>query len=803
MNSFTRTPWLVGIVLLSAALAACGSAQSRKQGYIAHGKQYLAAGNYDKARVEFSNAAQIDPKDASVRYLLGQVAEHQGDERAAAGQYQAAIEQDPANAQARAALARIYLYAGRPDKAMELAEPGLSKDPNNAQLLTVRGGARAQLGDFKSALQDAQRAVQLAPGDDYAIALLASLYRQRSEYGEAISVVQAGLHRLPKNVDLRVILADLDVARKDPADAESVLRQIIALQPKVLVNRYRLARFYLQQKNVDAAERTLRDSVQSFPASTDAKVQLVQFIAAQRGHAQAVQQADLLISQEPNNDVLRLAIGQFLAQSGEAGQAEQDFRAVVAHAREDSQASVAARDRLAELLLRKGDRSGASEQIAEVLRHNPRDNDALILRSNVSMAHGDVTGAINDLRAVLRDQPNAVPVMRVLAGAYQQNGEMGLAEETLRTAVQVSPKDPESRLDLAQILIGANKPDQAEPLLEQLAKEQPSSLLIEQTLFRAQAAQKLYDQARQTAQNLQHLNPRQGLGFYLEGLIDETQQNKDAAARDYEQALRLEPNANEPLGALTRLDMAAHQPQAALNRINDVLVKAPNNPAALILKAEVLLAEGQTELAEDAYQKTIDAAPTWERGYDGQAMAQLRLGRNDDAVRTLQLGLTRAPGNRSLLTDLAGVYERLGRPEQAIALYQGLLGKDPGSVFAANNLAMLLVTYRHDAASLALAQKLADQLSATSVPTVMDTRGWVKFKSGDFHAAESLLQEAVDRSPGAPELRYHLAMAQLRSGESQAAQQNLQSALQSPQTFAGMDDARAVLAQLRKGSSSG
>jgi tetratricopeptide (TPR) repeat protein len=258
-----------------------------------------------------------------------------------------------------------------------------------------------------------------------------------------------------------------------------------------------------------------------------------------------------------------------------------------------------------------------------------------------------------------------------------------------------------------------------------------------------------------------------------------------------------------PLAALTRLDLAAHQPQAALDRISSVLAKHAADRTALILKAEVLSADGQAEPAEAAFQQTIQAAPTWSRGYYELAMAQLKRGHGDEAVHTLQQGVDRTHQDRDLVDNLGTVYERLGRPDAAISLYQGLLAKTPSVVFAANNLAMLLVTYRHDGASLSQAQKLADQLSATDVPTVIDTRGWVKFKSGDYHGAESLLQQAVDKSPNAPELRYHLAMAQLRSGESQAAQQNLESALQSTQSFNGIDDARARLAQLRKTGASG
>jgi Tfp pilus assembly protein PilF len=803
MNRSPRHLWLVGSLLLAATLTACGNAQSRKQSYIAHGKEYFAAANYDKARVEFTNAAQIDPKDANIRYLLGQVAEKLGDARTAVGQYQAAINQDPANSGARAALARIYLFAGLADKAMELVAPGLSADPNNAQLLTVRGGARAQLGDPTDALTDAQRAVQLASSDDYAIALLASLYRQRSQIGEAISVVQTGLQRLPNDVDLRVVLADLEVTRQDAAAAEAQLKQIIAIEPRVLLDRYRLARFYIQQKNVDAAEKTLRDAVQGFPANSDAKLQLVNFLASQRGHAAALSQIDAFIAAEPNNDSLRLTLGEYLAQLGEGDRAERSYRAIIARGDDKDANALKARDRLAALLVGKNKSDEAATQIAVVLQQNPRDNDALIVRSNISISHGDLSGAITDLRAVLRDQPNAVSVMRVLAQAYEQNGETGLAEETLRTAVQISPKDAQSRFELAQILIGAGKPDQAQALLDQLSKERPTDASVQESLFRAQAAQKLDDQARATALNIQRIGPDQALGHYLEGLLDETENKVPAARKDYETALKLQSDANQPLEALTRLDVTAHNPQAALERIDSVLAKHAANPTALILKAEVLSSERQSAPAEAAFRQTIQTVPAWARGYYELAMVQLQQNHGDEAVRTLLQGLAQIPGDRRLVDTLGTVYERLGRPNDAISLYQDLLNRSPSTVFAANNLAMLLVTYRSDTASLAQAQKLADQLATTDVPTVIDTRGWVKFKSGDFHGAESLLQEAVDKSPNAPELRYHLAMAQLRSGESQAAQQNLESALQSTRSFDGIDDARARLAQLRKTGVSG
>jgi tetratricopeptide (TPR) repeat protein len=797
MKNLTRWSCLILAVGSISMLTGCGNAQSRKSGYIQHGQKYYAAGNYDKARLEFRNALQIDPKDPELRFLLGQVAEKTGDARAAFGEYQAALNANPQQADARAALGRLYLYGGVPDKALELAESGLAAEPDNAQFLTVRGAARAQLGNVREALEDAQRAADLAPADDYAIALLASLYKQRSDLDHAVEVVRAGLQRLPNSADLRTIMADLELARHQPAEAEIQLRAILALEPKALLPRYRLAQFYLQQNNTDAAEKTLRETIADFPTNIDAKLKLLEFLGSQRSPEAASAQLDDLLAREPGNDPLKLALSGYLAQTNHGERAEQVLQEIVAHAglKPDG---LAARDRLASLRLNRGDAGGASGLIAEVLKQNPRDNDALILRSEIALAGGDAPSAISDLRAVLRDQPNAVGVMRTLAHAYQQNDEPELAEEALRAAVQTAPKDFQSRVALAGALARAGKLDQAGSLLEQLGKENPGDLEVQEALFRVQAAQKRYAEALATAQGIERSSPKSGLGYYLSGLIEEAEQKNDPALKDYDQALQRQPDASEPLSAYVRLETRIEHADVAAARLDATIARSPANAVARDLKGDMLLAQGQLDASIAAYQGAVDAAPGWPQAYHDLAIALRVAKRDDDAARNLQSGIEKTQGAAALVSDLANLYQSQGRTVDAIGLYEGILQKAPRSVFAANNLAMLLVTYRQDAASLTRAQKLAEQLAASSEPHLIDTRGWVKFKVGDFHEAESLLQQAVDKAPAAPEMRYHLGMAQLRSGEPQAAEQSLESALEANRPFAGMDEARATLAQLKK-----
>ena len=66
---------------MAALTAACSGGKEREAKYMAKGKDFLAAGNFDKARVEFRNALQIAPNDEEARFQNGVVDEKLGNTR--------------------------------------------------------------------------------------------------------------------------------------------------------------------------------------------------------------------------------------------------------------------------------------------------------------------------------------------------------------------------------------------------------------------------------------------------------------------------------------------------------------------------------------------------------------------------------------------------------------------------------------------------------------------------------------------------------------------------------------------------
>jgi Tfp pilus assembly protein PilF len=167
-------------------------------------------------------------------------------------------------------------------------------------------------------------------------------------------------------------------------------------------------------------------------------------------------------------------------------------------------------------------------------------------------------------------------------------------------------------------------------------------------------------------------------------------------------------------------------------------------------------------------------------------------------MATLQSGISQVESPGTLQLDLAGLLERSGKPEDAIRLYEAALRSDPNSDVVANNLAMLLITYRKDQPSLDRAKELSARFATSANMAFLDTYGWVLYKRGESAAAIAALQTALAKTPDSPVSLYHLGMAQASAGQSDSARDNLTRSLKSGKNFAGMDEAKATLEKLAK-----
>jgi tetratricopeptide (TPR) repeat protein len=787
--------FVIAMCLATLAVAGCGGAESRKARHMEKGRQYLAADNVEKARVEFRNALQIAPDDSGARYENGVVAARLGNVREAAEFYEAAIEVDADNIAARAALGRLFLFGGEPERALETIKPSIERHPDDAALLTVRASARGSLKDPAGALADAERAVQLAPSNEDAVAVLAGIYQSQRQGDKARALVESAIKSSPDSVELRLMLVQIDASLGLEPQAEALLIELTHLKPADKAHRIRLAQFYARTNHPDEAERVLRDAVKAIPNDRDLEVALIDFLATRRSREAAAKELAAMIAANPQDYDLKFEQAQFDEQGQEFTHAEVVYRQIIAAAKLAGP-GITARNRLAALKVRQNDLAGAQALVAEVLASNPRDDDALILRGNLALAQKDPKTAIADLRAALQDQPNAIGVMRSLARAHLANGEPVLAEEIMRRALEANPKDTALQLDLAELLIDLGRPAQAKPIISELAKQQPNNTQVLETQYKIAVATNDMVTARAAADAFVATQPQWSVGYFFQGAVAEATQHPEDAVKLYSRSLELQPDAAKPLQALVRVLVALKRTPEALKQVDGVIARYPKNAIAPTIKGELLLMTQQPVDAAVAFKAAIERDPKMSAAYRDLAAAELMNHDETGAIATLKAGVDKVADPESLETQLAQVYDSLKRPDDAAGVYESALRRNPQADVAANNLAMLLVTYKKDQASLDRAAKLSARFAESPNPDYLDTYGWVLYKHGDATAAVVALRNVLAKAPQSPVILYHLGMAQVLAGQADAARDNLARALKSGKSFQGMDEAKATLDKL-------
>jgi tetratricopeptide (TPR) repeat protein len=785
---------IVGLAVLS--VGGCGGAEVRKAKHLEKGQAFLAAGNYEKARVEFQNAMQIAPKDGEARFEMGVVDEKLGNSREAAQYYQGTIDVQPDHVGARTNLARLFLLSGAYDRALEIIKPALEQKPDDPELLTVRAAARLAEKDSAGARSDAERAVRLAPTNENAVAVLAGIDNSEGQKAQAQELLENTVKKLPDTIDLRLILAQLYAQSGRPADAEATLLKLVQLKPAEKAHRLRLAQFYLQANQIDAAERTLRQAVKDLPDQRDLKFSLVQFLAARRSAEAAQKELQAMIAADPADNELKFALAKYYESVNDRPQAEVIYKGII-DKEQLGPDGLRARDSLAALRFQNNDVNGALALATEVLAKSPRDDDALVLRGNIAMSRQDPRAAIADLRAVLRDQPNAVGVVRALSRAHLANGEPAVAEETLRHAVEANPKNQVLELDFARLLMQLGKADQAKPVVGEIVKQSPDNLDALDLEFRVNAALKDYVSAKAAADALVALRPKVAVGYLYQGMLAEAQGRPDESLKLYSTAVDLQPAAVEPLEAEIRLLLTQKRLAEALRRLDDVAQREPKSSFALNIKGNVLVGNGRPAEAQEAFKAAIGRTPQWWLPYRGLAAAQLEAKQDPAvAIATLRDAKSVVAQKDVLGVELASLLERVGKIDDAIAQYEETVRAYPQSEAAANNLAMMLVTYKKDQPSLDRARELAVRFADSSNPSYLDTYGWVLYKRGEAAASVPVLERVVRMAPREAIAHFHLGMAQALAGDQTGARDNLTRAVSSGASFSGLDEAKAALATI-------
>ena len=795
MRPYKSVIYLCSFILASHLLTACDGADVRKAKYLEKGKTFIQEKNYEKAKVELKNVIQIDPKYAEAYYLMGTVAEAEQSWQQALGLYTKATELDKEHLNAHARLGRFYLLMGHQNKARDEMELVLEKNPDHLLGRLLKAGILQKGGNSQAAMYEAQKLVEEFPTDLEAVLFLAGVYLSKDENDKVIQLLSDSIGKNVDDVTLRSLLAQVYAKNKQNDQAEQQLVKIIELEPKILTHRVTLASFYYNTQQIDKAETTLRDAIKADPDDVARYLHLADLLVSKRSSAAAEKELLAAISARPKLSGLRFGLASLYLKDGKKDRAEKIYRDIIDKFGTEPD-GLKAKNKLATLLLQDKKITEAKIQTDEVLTENPRDNDALINKGKIALVSRDNLTAISAFRSVLKDQPGQADIAILLADAHLQNNEVELARETIYQAIEANPKDDRLKMSLARFMIKSRDFNNALELVEGILRENKNNLIALQLKTEALLAKNRIEDAVNSLKQLKAAHPNDAYAYLKTGQVYLAQKKHSAAVTELEQALKLQPGDFNVLTSLVQANLSMNEPQKALARLQAVLKDKPDNAGAHQLLAEVYIFQKKYDDAEKELLTVTKLRPDWDVPYTSLAVVDIRRGNTPAAIDRFKTGLNQNPGNLNLKIRLASTHESVKQFAEAMVLYEEILRAHPDNAVAVNNLAALLVDQKTDQQSLDRARKLVDKLKTAQRPAVLDTVGWVYYKTGDTDSAVRVLKQVVEKEPGVPVFHYHLGMAYAKTGDIASARKHLKTAVTSQADFPGKEQAKDTLGKL-------
>ncbi len=782
-------------ILLTLILAsACSNREESKQKYYERGMELFSRGDFTKARLEFKNVMQIDPKDANAYFMFGQIEEKEENWPKAYALFLRATELDSSHVGAQVHLGTIYALAGETEKALASVNAALVVEPKNAPAMALKGFVKAKMGEKDDAIDNVLGAIESDPSNVEAASLLAALYAEQGDMDRAIRIAKDSLTQHPNRAASYLLLARLYAQSDDSEDVVKVLSELIRTNPDDLQNRIHLISYYQKRGESEQAVKVLLQAIEDLPDNLDAKLALITLYKSQGKLDQAETLLEQYVSENPENSDLKLELVRYYLGRDRYDEAQKILSEIIKSAGK-SREGLMARTLKARVLIKKKALGEAATMLEEILKIDPKFNDALLVRAGLALMSADADRGIADLRTLLREDPSDVKAHRLKARAHLKKGEIELARQSLEDAIKIQPDEAVTNFELVQLLINTGEYDDAVVVLQKMRRFAPDNIKVLQGLALVREKLKQWGQLADIADELTAKHPESPVGYYYKGLSLLERNMTTQSIANFEKALELQPNAIEALVAMAKGLFALDKMDDALRRIEKAIEADPNNFLAINLKGEVHLSQKQWQQAEKAFRQASVMRPQWPIPYRNLVKLSALRGAQGNIMDVLIEGFEKA-GDPVLGVDLANSYSRAGRSEDAVQTYEKILEKYPKHLLASNNLAMLLLKGAADNQALDKALHLVEDFELSENPVILDTLGWVHFKRGEYDRAISILERAARKGSGLPEIDYHLGRAYYQQGRMDSAKRHITTSLSADKPFEGIDEARALLSKI-------
>jgi len=737
------------LVVSLVAMSGCGAT---KQSYVTRGKRFFAAGKYEDASLSYRRAIQKDAGYGEAYYHLGLAKIKLNQASEAYDALYRAVQLMPDNVDAKEKFADVCLSFyladhGRPQvlysQLKRLSDELLSKKSDSYEGLMLRGYLASTDRKPKEAIDFFRKALQANPSNPGVVTELVHVLIQDGEVQEGETLAKNLIANLRTSYGpVYDLLYDFYLDANRASEAENVLKAKVNNNPKNADYFVQLAWHYNRTHNPVEMKGTLQrllDDPRDFP---DARLRVGDFYLGLRDYVEANEYYEQGLRINPQSP-LKVAYQK---------------RSVLAQ-------------------LSQGKREEATRLAAQILKENPKDDEALHLHAGILLDSGkreNADAAAREFQALLRDQPGDASLRLQLGRAYRLKGDLHAARDQFQEAINGHRDLFVARYELAEISLIQQRPtealSQANEILKLLPNDRRAKLLRTSGLIgTGDGVTARADLARLIKEFPQDPEPQLQLGFlalaehkYPEA-IDVLAKNRNNG----------DPRVFEGL-AIAYLNQKLFD--KALETLNEGLIKWPDSSMLLEKLASTEALAGRYDRAIAQFQKLLSLDPK-SIGLR-RRLAEVYGLKGDHGTEILYYQQARdlAPNDVIVVLNLADALARIGRTDEAQAEYQRIVKTHPENAIALNNAAFFLADTNGDLdEALSLAQKALQKVPGQ--PGFSDTVGYIYLKKGMLDSAIQTFNNLARKYPSDASFRYHLGLALYQKGVKSLARKELEAAL--------------------------
>ncbi|MCU6434109.1 PEP-CTERM system TPR-repeat protein PrsT [Undibacterium sp. Jales W-56] len=639
--------------------------------------------------------------------------------------------------------------------AQESLQQVIRVAPDYMPAVLLSGAVQYAAGSTKLAEQDLRKYLSKVPNSVYAQKLLAAILLKSNQPKEAIPIIETALKITPEDSQLMAMAGESYMMTREFTKAAEYFDKASALAPQQSDYHTALGMSKLGQGDGSQAIAELEKAVNLDEKSVKAGVLLIMTHLKLKEYDKALAAAKVTEKEQPENPLIQNLKGGIYLNKKDIPNARLSFEKAVS-----LQANFfPAIANLARLDVLEKKPEAAKKRFEAVLEKDKKSLPAMTALANLAVSNGDNEGGKVWLERANTESPDNLSIIQMLTTQYLRMGENAKALTFVKKASVTNQKNPD--------------------LLNLLAKIQ--------TVTGDKAA------ALDSYTKLAALLPESPAAQYQVATAYMTMGNETAALEALKKTLRLDEKFLDAQLAMASLDLKNGKFDEALTIAKQLQKQQEKSPAGFLIEGDTQLLQKKPSLAVKSYEQAMKLSA------NGPILIKLHNALIADA-KTKEADARIGQWLKDHPDDGAvhlywGTYQLNTQKNRTAAIeqFQLVLKNEPNNIPALNNIAWAY-SEQKDKKAIEYAER-AYKLSGDS-PAIMDTLAWILLDQGDTARALPLLEKASNLQPDALEIRYHFAVALVKTGDKAKARKELENITTPGKSFAKLDEAKTLLKQL-------